>query len=344
MDISNKIILEALKTKPQSADELNKLKRQILRLHKSDGIPNSAQLLKSYHKLLARKRVKRSKYLEHLLIKRAVRTLSGVSIITVLTKPFPCPGECVYCPNEKIMPKSYISDEPAAARALMLGFDPFEQVARRIEALENNGHPTDKIELIVKGGTWNAYPVEYQYWFILRCFEASNRKNQNAKIKMQNDNLKFKIIDLKKNIIKAQKKNETAPHRIVGLTLETRPDHITEKNIWIMRELGCTRVELGAQTTDNKILKTIKRGHDAKEIARAAKLLKRFGFKVDFHLMPQLPGSTPAKDLKMMQEIFANPDYRPDMIKIYPCTVVENSELHNWFKKGKFKPYSDRKL
>ena len=350
MDIPEKIILEALETKPQNAEELNKLKRKILRLHKSDGIPTVAVLLKSYHKLLAKKRVRRSEELEKLLTKRAVRTLSGVCVVTVLTKPFPCPGECVYCPNEKIMPKSYISDEPAAARALMLNFDPFEQVARRIQALENNGHPTDKIELIVKGGTWNAYPAEYQYWFILRCFEAANKKQSSlhkqkstlaldagSRSGMTSDNLK-------KKLLKAQKKNEMAPHRIVGLTLETRPDHITEKNIWIMRELGCTRVELGVQTIDDKILKSVKRGHGKKEIILATEILKKFGFKVDYHLMPQLPGSTPAKDLKMMREIFSNPAYRPDMIKIYPCTVVENSELYEWLKKGKYAPYPNRKL
>jgi elongator complex protein 3 len=152
------------------------------------------------------------------------------------------------------------------------------------------------------------------------------------------------IVKLKKDLIIEQKKNEKAKHRIIGLTLETRPDFINEKTVWQMREQGCTRVELGAQTIDDKILKTIKRGHGAQAIKNAIRLLKLYGFKTDLHLMPQLPGSTPAKDLKMMKEIFDNPDYRPDMIKIYPCTVVKNSELYTWLQKGKYKPYSDKKL
>jgi len=336
MNVIEEIILQAVKKNPHTAEELNELKRRVLRTSpKTADIPTSSDLLKSYHKMVKNNRIKADKNLEKLFIKRAIRTLSGVSIITVLTEPFPCPGKCIYCPNEKAMPKSYISDEPAAARALMLHFDPYEQVAQRIKSLEANGHPTDKIELIVKGGTWNAYPIEYQYWFVLRCFEACNNHKKNSAGTL-------KILKIK--LQRAQTKNEMAKHRIVGLTLETRPDHINEKNILIMRELGCTRVELGVQTIDNTILKTIRRGHNAEETKKATELLKNYGFKVDYHLMPQLPGSTPAKDLKMMKEIFENPSYRPDMIKIYPCTVVKNSELYHWLKKGKYKPYSDKKL
>lgn len=336
--IPEQIILEAIKTKPQNAEKLNEIKRRILRNSKvKNDIPNTAVLLKAYHNLVKKNKIKPNDVLERVLTKRAVRTLSGVAIVTVLTKPFPCPGECVYCPNEKTMPKSYISDEPAAARALMLHFDPYEQVARRLESLAANGHPTEKIELIVKGGTWNAYPLTYQYWFILRCFEACNKSRTKTKISEP-------IKKLQKQLATAQKKNQTAKHRIIGLTLETRPDHIDEKNILIMRELGCTRVELGVQTIEEKILKKVKRGHGVKEIIAATKMLKNYGFKVDYHLMPQLPGATPMSDLKMLKEIFANPAYRPDMIKIYPCTVVENSELYEWLKAKKYKPYSDRAL
>src|SRR3989339_853498 len=173
--IPEQIILEAVRTKPQNAEELNEIKRRILRASKiKNEFPNTAVLLKAYHNLVKKNKIKPSDVLARVLTKRAVRTLSGVAIVTALTKPFPCPGECVYSPNEKSMPKSYISDEPAAARALMLHFDPYEQVARRLESLAANGHPIEKIELIVKGGTWNAYPLFYQYWFILRCFEAAN--------------------------------------------------------------------------------------------------------------------------------------------------------------------------
>jgi elongator complex protein 3 len=339
-DIREKIIKKLLKKIPKTEDDFGAVLRSESRgMLENKGTPRKSDLLRVYHELVKAGKIKKSPALEKLLIKRAVRTMSGVAIITVLTKPFECPGKCVYCPNEKQMPKSYLSDEPAAARALLLNFDPYVQVQARIEALKNNGHPTDKIELIVKGGTWNAYPLSYQYWFIWRCFEGVNSlKHGSIKTLKQN------IVEIKKQLQTAQKKNETAKHRIIGLTLETRPDQINEKNIFVMRELGCTRVELGAQTIDEKILKLIRRGHGANETIQATELLKNYGFKVDFHLMPQLPGSTPAKDARMLAEIFDNPNYRPDMIKIYPCTTTKNSPLYQWVKSKKYKPYSDKKL
>lgn len=349
MTITEKIIHFLVAHPPKTSDDFSDALRKILRQTKtiSLSIPAKSELIKSYHKLVKRHKIKKSVQLEKMLVKRAVRTLSGVSIITVLTKPFPCPGKCVYCPSEARMPKSYLSDEPAAARALGLMFDPYQQVMARIKALENNGHPTDKIELIVKGGTWNAYPLGYQYWFIARCFEAANdiKTLKQKNIKANNGaSENFSLDKLQKMIMRVQKKNEAAKHRVIGLTLETRPDFINEKNIKIMRELGCTRIELGVQTTNEKILRIVKRGHGANEVKRATKLLKNYGFKVDYHLMPQLPGATPATDLKMMLEIFDNPDYRPDMIKVYPCTVVKTSKLYDWLKRGEYKTYSDRQL
>lgn len=346
MNTAEKIILACQRHIPRDSETLNAVKRQILRTIKSAASPTTADLLTAYHKLVKKNKIKPNKQLEAVLCKRAIRTLSGVTVVTVLTKPFPCPGKCIYCPNEARMPKSYLADEPAAARALALKFDPFLQVKTRLETLAANGHPTDKVELIVKGGSWNAYPPDYQYWFILRCFEAANRGSKpikQSKLIKQNKLTKpFKIIV--DNLLKAQKKNETAKHRIIGLTLETRPDFINEKNLRIMRALGCTRVELGAQHTDDKILELIKRGHKIAETIKATTLLKRYGFKVDYHLMPQLPGSTPKKDLAMLNKIFADENFRPDMIKIYPCTVVKNSELSHWVKNAKFKPYSDDQL
>lgn len=341
MSITKTMIKSLITKTPKTEDDLGVVLRKILRQTKNSqtNIPTKSELLKSYHKLLGQHKIKKSVQLEKLLIKRAVRTLSGVSIITVLTKPFPCPGKCIYCPTEARMPKSYLSDEPAAARALGLLFDPYQQVVTRIEALEDNGHPTDKVELIVKGGTWNAYPLDYQYWFIARCFEACNRIKA-----LKHENIKAKLDELRLHLARQQKINEKTKHRIIGLTLETRPDFINEKTIWVMRELGCTRIELGVQNTNDKILKLIKRGHDTREIKRATKMLKDYGFKVDYHLMPQLPGATPATDLKMMLRVFDDPDYRPDMIKVYPCTVVKNSELYQWLKRGEYKTYSDRHL
>lgn len=347
------IILDCYKKQPKDAEALNTIKRQFLRTFKGAGAPTGARLLTAYHKLLKKNKIKQNERLEKILQKRAVRTLSGVAIVTVLTKPFPCPGKCIYCPSEERMPKSYLADEPAAARALALKFDPFQQVKMRLEALATNGHPTDKIELIVKGGSWNAYPLDYQYWFILRCFEACNQTkrlpiafervmHQQAHPLADAGQKSEKAIG--SLLIKAQQKNETAKHRIVGLTLETRPDCINDQTVNIMRELGCTRIELGVQHTDDKILKLVQRGHDIKETIKASCLLKQYGYKLDYHLMPQLPGSTPKKDAQMLTEIFANQNFRPDMIKIYPCTVVKNSELFDWVKNKKFKPYADKYL
>lgn len=336
-NIGQKIILELIRADKFSPEFLDAIRRKVLKtsLDKSEYLRKS-DLLKSYHELLKSGKITKSVQLEKVLTKRGVRTLSGVAVITVLTKPWSCPGKCIYCPDEARMPKSYLSDEPAAARALRLEFDPYEQVIKRLEVLEQNGHPTDKIELIVKGGSWNAYPLDYEYWFILRCFEAANKQNQTKQIK--------KVELLRKNLLLAQKKNESAKQRIIGLTLETRPDMITPPNLMVMRELGCTRLELGVQSTNDKILNLIKRGHDTKTIKVATKLAKNYGFKVDYHLMPQLPQATPAKDLKMMLEVFENPDYRPDMIKIYPCTVIAGTELYDWLKRGEYKTYSDKQL
>jgi elongator complex protein 3 len=328
-DINEKIIIEAVKKKKLTKNGLDKLKRTVAGGFKLPPPPTSS-LNKAYHKLLKSKKIKPSADLELLLTRRAVRTLSGIAPITVLTKPAPCPGKCVYCPTELTMPKSYISNEPAAMRALLLRFDPYAQMTRRLQAMRDNGHPTDKIELIVKGGTWSAYEWKYQKWFIKRCFDAAN--SFYAKRKSS------------KNLEQAQKKNERAKNRIIGLTLETRPDWITPKEILQLRELGCTRVELGIQTLDNKILDLVKRGHYTDWVIYATHLLKDAGFKVDYHMMPALPGSTPAKDIKIFKELFDDDRYRPDMIKIYPCVILPNSEIYQWWKKGKYKPWSEKTM
>ncbi|HBX15972.1 MAG: Histone acetyltransferase, ELP3 family [Candidatus Magasanikbacteria bacterium GW2011_GWC2_41_17] len=321
-----KLIQQRNLTRPQ----LDELKNSWSRLNYRNA-PSTAEVLKEYRRLVAHKKISPSAPLEAILQKRAVRTLSGVAIVTVLTKPWPCPGRCVYCPLEPDMPKSYLKSEPAAQRAYFNKFNPYNQVISRLQMLYNNGHPTDKIELIVKGGSWNSYQWKYQVWFIKECFRACNDFQSNKKHENQ-------------NLAKTQKLNETAAHRLIGLTLETRPDLITHQTAEQMRVLGCTRVEMGIQHTDNKILQLTKRGHTIEDAKKATALLRYYGFKIDFHLMPQLPGSTPAKDCKMFEKNFADPDLRPDMIKIYPCTVVKNSELYQWHKKGKFKPYTDKKL
>jgi elongator complex protein 3 len=334
MSISDAIIKASLTKGVQTKDEFLECKRRMSGEAGKDMPPTSA-LRKAYDKAVAADPANRNDALDTLLTRRGVRSLSGVTVITVLTKPYACPGHCVYCPTESIMPKSYLSNEPAAMRALMNRFDPWKQVSQRLRALTNNGHEADKIELIVKGGTWSAYPWDYQQRFIKRCFDAANAfQAQGAK----------RVARRTATLAAAQDINENANHRIIGITLETRPDWITPKEIVRLRELGCTRVELGVQSIDDKLLALTKRGHTVDAVVRAARLLKDSGFKTDFHMMPQLPGATAASDLAELTEIFDNPDFRPDMIKIYPCVTVELAELHEWWKDGRYVPYPDAEL
>lgn len=334
---------------------LSARKRFFIKKYKINNLLNS-ELLNYYRFLLDNKKIKKNYQFESLIKKRAIRTMSGVAPIAVLTKPYFCPGNCAYCPTEKDVPVSYLSNEPAVMRAIRCDYNPYKQVILRLRALEKIGHQPNKIELIVIGGTWSNLAIKYQYWYILSCFKAVNDYN---KIKNKNtsdwsESFKEKItspfkqsLSLKEFKIllkKEQKKNEKADYKMVGLTLETRPDYIDKKEILNMRELGCTRVEIGVQAIDDEILKINKRGHKIEEIAKASKLLKMYGFKLTYHLMPALPGSNPKKDLAMFKELFLNEKWQPDQIKFYPTVVVKNSLLYRWYRQGKYKPYSDKDL
>jgi len=292
--------------------------------------PTNANLRQLYEKMVREKKIKRNFNLEKAMLAHSARTQSGVAIIAVLTKPYACPGQCVFCPTEKNIPKSYLPNEPAVMRAVMNKFNPYHQVQSRIKALELNGHNTDKIELIVMGGTFSYFPKHYQKWFIAECFRACNEykksKNTNAKTTLE----------------KEQKRNENSKHRIVGLTLETRPDYIDEKEILNFRKLGCTRVELGVQTIFDDILKLNKRGHKVSATIRATRLLKDAGFKINYHLMPGLYGSNRQKDYEMFARLFSDSNFQPDMLKIYPTLVIKNSQLYRLWKKGAYQPLTDR--
>ncbi|KKP98793.1 MAG: Histone acetyltransferase, ELP3 family [Parcubacteria group bacterium GW2011_GWD2_38_12] len=347
------IIFTALAHKKLNGFKFSQIKRQSLKnvSEQTDAsrIPKNTDLISVYHKLIQSRKITANSALEDILLKKRVRTLSGIASITVITPDFGCPGKCIYCPTEKGMPKSYLSNEPAVMRAITNKFDPYRQVKSRLESLCAQGHKTDKIELIIAGGTWSAIPEKYQIWFILRCFEAVNQTNPSWRIKLKTKNKeKFdrsaKIKNLLKRLDAAQKKNETAKNRIIGLTLETRPDWINEKEIKKMREYGCTRVELGVQSIYDNILKKCSRGHSVKETILATKLLKNYGFKINYHIMLGLPGSNSKRDEKMIEELFINPDFQPDMLKIYPCVVLKGTPLYILYKNGKYKPYSDKQI
>ncbi|MFZ2975582.1 MAG: tRNA uridine(34) 5-carboxymethylaminomethyl modification radical SAM/GNAT enzyme Elp3 [Candidatus Moraniibacteriota bacterium] len=299
-------------------------------------LPTNADIRELYEKMILEKKIKRNPDLENCLFSKKIRTDSGVAVVAVLTKSYPCPGKCIYCPTEKEMPKSYLSNEPAVMRAISAKFDPYLQVQRRIHALELNGHKTDKIELIVMGGTFSYLPKAYQNKFILDCFRACNDYPKSCNMKHETYN------KTEKNLKTEQRKNETAKHRIVGLTLETRPDYINVEELINFRNLGCTRVELGVQSIFNDVLEKNKRGHNVQKTVTATKLLKDFGFKINYHIMPGLLGSSIKKDFQMFQELFSSSSFQPDMLKIYPTVVIRQSPLYKIWKAGKYKALTDK--
>ncbi len=269
---------------------------------------------------------------------KPTRTQSGVTVVTVLTKPYPCPGKCVFCPTDVRMPKSYLPDEPGAMRAYHHHFDPYEQVQARIEALEAVGHPTDKIELLILGGTWSSYRKDYQEWFVHRLFDAMNGPEARQAPADYWERMPGDLLDLEA----AQTFNQTAEHRNVGLVIETRPDHIDPEELAWLRYLGVTKVQMGAQSFDDHILEINMRGHDARATREAAALLRAGGFKIVLHWMPNLLGATPESD----QEDFARmwQGYCPDEIKIYPNQLLENAELYHIWQRGEFTPYTTEEI
>jgi elongator complex protein 3 len=331
MKIQKKIIKNLIKKRINTPLELDFLKRRMAKKYRTSCHSN-IQLLKAYHELLKDKRIKKTAWVERILRTRPVRSLSGIVNVSILTKAFSCPGHCLYCPEEKDIPKGYLSGEPAVERAKSLKYSPFLQTRIRIKSLEKQGHPTDKIDLRIIGGTWSYYPKNYQTKFIASSFAACNTASQKT--------TKRKI----KSLEKEQKLNEKAKHRIIGISVETRPDFINQKEIKRMRVLGITKVELGVQTTDDAILKLNRRGHKIKETIFATKMLKDTGFKVSYQVMPNLPGSSPKKDTKLFKDLFQNQNFKPDMLKIYPCALLKEAPLYKWYLKGRYKPYSKKVL
>lgn len=336
--IAKKIVLKAMRDKVRDKKELEFLKRNFNKKLKLPLLTNS-ELFKAYQKILKEKRLKPFPLLEKILKKKPVRSLSGIVNVSVLTKPYFCPGKCLFCPSEKNMPKSYLSGEPAAERAKNLKYNPFLQVEKRIETLKAGGHSTDKIELRIVGGTFSVYPKNYQYWFLKECFRAANEKTWAIKLSKRQS-----LYNLKNALFLEQKRNERAQNRIVGISIETRPDFINEEEIKKLRELGVTMVEMGVQSVFDEILEKNKTGLNTEKIAIATKLLKDAGFKVLYHLMPNLLGANPEMDLENFKSVFSNENFKPDWIKIYPLIVVKNSKMFDILRKGNYKPYSDKEL
>jgi elongator complex protein 3 len=253
-------------------------------------------------------------------VRKISRTISGVTPVAVMVKPIGCPGECIYCPTFPDAPKSYTPELSVVHRAKLCNYKPKRQVEERLRILSDMGHPADKVELIVMGGTFLSYPKEYQYQFIKDCYDGLNSRESPS-------------------LEAAKQMNETAKYRCVGLCIETRPDWCREEEVRRMLEFGTTRVELGVQTLDDDIYRLVKRGHSVAEVVRATKLLKDYGFKVYYHWMPGLPGSTSEHDLELSRELFDNEDFRPDGLKLYPTLVVAGTELETWYRDDRYQPY-----
>src|SRR5215207_4387298 len=299
------------------------------------GYLNKSMLVSIYNEMVAAGEMDEDARLLERIRMKPMRTLSGVTTVTVLTKPYPCPGKCIFCPTDVRMPKSYLPDEPGAMRGLEHEFDPYAQVRSRIEQLQSVGHPTDKIELLILGGTWSSYRRDYQEWFIKRCFDAMNDPTTTHPL-MGESKLK------EEELAKVHSFNETTHHRNVGLVIETRPDEITPEELRWLRHLGVTKVQMGAQSLDDHILEVNKRGHDVVCTRRATALLRAAGFKIVLHWMPNLLGATPGSDREDFAKLWN--DFCPDEIKIYPNQLLANAELYEYWQRGEFKPYTTQEL
>ncbi len=269
----------------------------------------------------------------------SVRSLSGIVPLSVFTKPRnSCPFNCVYCPTADNAPKSYFPDEAAVMRAIRNEYDPFLQIQDRLVQFFLNGHSVDKVELIIQGGTFSFYDKEYREEFVKRLFDSLNTNVKELIIKGKTKFMNGRSLD------DAKFRNETAVHRAIGLTIETRPDFINKDEVKFLRKLGVTRVELGVQSLDNEVLRIVRRGHTVRDTIKATNILRRNGFKIVYHIMPGLPVSSDVKDLETLRKTFQDVEFRPDAIKFYPTQIVWGTELLKWYKTGKYKAYTSNKL
>ena len=382
-------------------------REKILALQKQYALPNGNMLSKTniiaaYKSLAGTHDLQPfNQQLVSQLRMKPVRTISGVAPVTVLTKPFPCPGKCIFCPSDVRMPKSYLASEPGAQRAEHNYFDPYLQTYNRVKTLHDMGHAVDKVELIVLGGSWSNYPESYQIWFIKECFRALNEfgqhddrvktrhyyqdihekigalnkpafsddpvKNEQAYQEFQIDGIKIdknynQIIDdlfvrpekevgldqyqtaTWDELEIQQRLNEQADSRSVGLVLETRPDLVTPQEVVKLRRFGCTKVQLGIQSLDDEVLKLNQRGHSVDQSAQAMALLRQAGFKLHVHWMPNLYGSSVEQDKQDYLRLFEDERFKPDELKIYPCSLIESARLMQYFQRGEWQPYTHDEL
>jgi elongator complex protein 3 len=312
------IITTLLSMPSPTHDDVNRLKIKTAAKYHLEAVPANADLISALTPLEAKK-------LLPILRRKATRTISGVTVIATMTKPYPCPQPepCAYCPGGPTQgsPQSYTGYEPAALRGTQNSFDPYEQVQSRIHQLTAIGHKVDKVELIIMGGTFPATPMEYQIWFIQRCLDALTGKTSTS------------LEDAKANA-------EVSKTRNVGITVETRPDWAKQPHIDAMLDMGVTRIELGVQNPDDQIYQLVGRTHTVADVAEATRIAKDAGLKIVYHLMPGMPGSNPEKDLAAFKRVFTDAVFKPDMIKIYPCLTIAGTKAYEWYQNGTYQPYT----
>ena len=344
---------------------------------------------------------RQQKALHSLLRVKPIRTASGVATVTILTKPWPCPGQCIFCPADIRMPKSYLANEPGAQRAEANYFDPYLQVTNRLESLAAMGHTLAKVEIIILGGTWDAYPEKYQLWFIAEVFRALNdfgthqervavrehfyqnldqqlhtqeltlsnqaginaARTQTAQKQINSGQISYNQLvtqeflaskreqqlqtlqtDTWETLAVLQEENSHAYHRNVGLVIETRPDEITSLHAQNYRRLGCTKIQIGVQSVNDRLLTANGRFVTTAQITRAFAILRLYGFKIHAHFMANLYGATSESDIEDFVEFVTNPNYLPDEIKLYPCALLANAPLMNYYKQGQWQPYTHDQL
>ncbi len=308
---------EYVRTHRVTKSELHKMKVKLAQKFHITRLPGDSEILDRLPS--------EEKYKFDFLRTKPVRTLSGVAVVAVMTSPHDCPhGKCMYCPGGVKFgsAQSYTGREPAALRAGNYNFDPYLMTRGRLEQLRICGHPIDKVDLIIMGGTFTARDLDYQEWFVKRCFDAMNDVDS-------------------KYLEDAQKYNESAETRCIGLTIESRPDWLRAPQVDRCLRLGATRVEMGVQTTFDDVLKKVERGHDVATTVEATRLCKDSGLKVGYHMMPGLPGMTLERDVESFRTIFTDARFKPDMLKIYPTLVIKGTKLYEEWKNGRYVPYTD---
>jgi elongator complex protein 3 len=317
-DAYREIIQRLLEMPSPTKDDLDHIKMKAAGKYSLNKVPSNAEIIRHLEP-------EESAKLLPILRRKVVRTISGVTVVAVMTKPSHCPQEepCAYCPGGPAngVPQSYTGHEPAAMRGAQNEYNAYDQVRTRIEQLEAIGHKVDKVELIIMGGTFPSTPQEYQEYFIHQCLDAITETKTSS-------------------LEEAKKVAETSRIRNVGITVETRPDWAKTEQVDKMLSMGVTRVEVGVQNIYDDLYAKVNRGHRVEDVVEATQVMKDAGLKVVYHLMPGLPGSSFERDLEGFKEVFTNPNFKPDMIKLYPCLVIKGTKVYDWWKRGDYQPYT----